>query len=793
MPKAILSNRIYLETTPELLTEISKALTYKIKKKMPGKAIFGQFDIVKNYKVLPKGVMSIPIGREDLIPEGYEIIDKRIRHELPFPDPKLPLNSEQLKIYDQVEGSCFINALVGWGKTYTALHLASKLGQKTLVVCHNTMLRDQWVKEVQQLYNMPVGIIGSGILDIDHSIVVGNIQSLTKLTPTLGKEFGTVIVDECLDYNTQVITKEKGKVRIGSLVNNRMPVHVLSLNPETGVSSFKKVLNYYKHPHTDCLQIHHSGGGNFKCTANHGVFVYVDGTITKVPAEYLEPGDLLLQTTSTHKATSILNPEWKSIALGLILGDGTLGYPHKASDSVRIKVTHGQAQFDYLNWKADTLMGDCTKTIGASGYKPENSIMGVSTKSFYDLDNWYSQLYVDGSKKLITKEIAELMDARSWALLFQDDGNASKTSDSIVFSVCELDEVSSDNLCYSLSKLFNIHDAKTYVCPKGFRYIRLNQESTLKFLRAINGLVHPQMQYKLQIIASEIKEFNFPIPSVPLLNEHYCVRKVTSINKSTLTGNNRFNIEVADNHTYFAAGILVANCHHVTANTFSTFLDGMYALNKIGLSGTMIRTDGRHVLFKDFFGPKLFQPPQSNTLVPTIQIVKTGIRLADGEGWAKKMNILQYDLDYQKFIASVAQLQIAKGHKVLVIADRVEFLQNVGELIGDSCVCITGGTSFEEREALKHQIESGEKSCIAGSRQIFSEGISVNPLSCVILAAPIANPGLLEQIIGRIQRQYPGKLMPLAIDMHFAGQADRAQNKVRLAFYMQKGWEVLGI
>ena len=35
----------------------------------------------------------------------------------------------------------------------------------------------------------------------------------------------------------------------------------------------------------------------------------------------------------------------------------------------------------------------------------------------------------------------------------------------------------------------------------------------------------------------------------------------------------------------------------------------------------MSRKDGKHILFKDFFGPKLYQPAQSNTLTPKIQMV----------------------------------------------------------------------------------------------------------------------------------------------------------------------------
>ena len=131
MPKAILSNRIYLDVTPELTSSLIRALTYKIKKNIPGATHFSQFEIIKNYKLIGKNVMSIPIGRPELLPAGFEIIDKRVLHELPFPTPKLEMLPAQQVVYDAVDHSCFINAMVGWGKTFCALHIARKLGQKT--------------------------------------------------------------------------------------------------------------------------------------------------------------------------------------------------------------------------------------------------------------------------------------------------------------------------------------------------------------------------------------------------------------------------------------------------------------------------------------------------------------------------------------------------------------------------------------------------------------------------------------------------------------------------------------
>ena len=429
MSTAILSNRIYFKPNDnDELKDIINKLTYRIESKSGQRGKFKNIEIIKNYKLLPNNIVSIPQGRTDLVPANLEIIDKRVYNEVPFPLPKFGLREGQQAVYDEVNDTCFINALVGWGKTFTALHLARKLGQKTLVVTHTTMLRDQWIDEIRALFGMEPGVIGSGKFDIeDHAIVVGNVQTVTKLMPSICKEFGTVILDEA---------------------------------------------------------------------------------------------------------------------------------------------------------------------------------------------------------------------------------------------------------------------------------------------------------------------------------------------------------------------------HHVPATTFSSIIDGMYCRYRIALSGTMLRTDGKHVVFMDYFGKDIYRPPQSHTLDPLVKIIQTGIHLPTGETWAKKINALLYDEDYQQFVAALALTQIDKGHCVLVVADRVEFLNKIKDYIGSNCILITGETEYEERKALIEQVESGKKMCVAGSRQIFSEGISINRLSCVILAVPTSNPISLEQIIGRIMRLHPDKLDPVVLDLNFSSGPERRQNGARLAFYASKGWEI---
>jgi len=427
MAKAIISNRIYIDNPGILHTKhVINQLTYKIHKNTGSKK-FTSVETIRNYRSLTSGIISMPQGRFDLIPEGYEIIDKRVLVPVPFPTPKYELREDQLAVYDQVEDTCFINALVGWGKTFTALHIARKFGQKTLVVTHTTSLRDQWRDEIEALFGMQCGIIGSGQFDIeDHAIVVGNVQSIVKHLDKLQKEFGTVILDEA---------------------------------------------------------------------------------------------------------------------------------------------------------------------------------------------------------------------------------------------------------------------------------------------------------------------------------------------------------------------------HHCPATTFSETVDTFHARYRIALSGTMTRKDGKHVMFQDYFGTTVYRPPQSNTINPVVHIVKSNIVLKPNVPWVEKINELTQDDDYRRYISALASYHINNGHSVLVIADRVEFLEKVKEYVGETCLLVTGDTSYEERQYAKEQLLSKAKMCVAGSRQIFSEGISINILSCVILAVPMSNDSLLEQIVGRIMRPHPGKLDPIVVDIQFSGWADRKQNTDRLGLYMKKGWE----
>jgi superfamily II DNA or RNA helicase len=425
MPKAVLSNRIFLEADISTAEKIRKELTYSIPNFNPK----GEPLVLRTYARITDKILTIPIGRVDLIPADYEIIDKRNIIPAQFPEFSGQLRPSQQAIWEAIDDNAIINAWVSFGKTFTALAIAAKFKQKTLVVTHTVQLRNQWVREVEKVFGFTPDIIGSGKFGLSTPIVIGNVQTLYNRMKILYDKFGLVIVDET---------------------------------------------------------------------------------------------------------------------------------------------------------------------------------------------------------------------------------------------------------------------------------------------------------------------------------------------------------------------------HHISAPTFSKVLDKSCARYKIGLSGTIERKDGKHVIFKDYLGTSLFQPPAENFMPPEIHIYKSSTVLPDGDfmPWAKKVNCVCYNEIYQNEVAILAAAYAAKGHKVLVVSDRVDLLKNCAELVGDTAVCITGETDHNQREILISKIKTGKKNVLFGTQSIFCEGISLNQLSCLILASPINNEPLLTQLIGRVIRLEENKLNPVIIDINLVGNTAKRQAQQRLGLYFKSGWKV---
>jgi superfamily II DNA or RNA helicase len=241
--------------------------------------------------------------------------------------------------------------------------------------------------------------------------------------------------------------------------------------------------------------------------------------------------------------------------------------------------------------------------------------------------------------------------------------------------------------------------------------------------------------------------------------------------------------------------IILDEAHHAPASTFFKIMDASKARFRIGLTGTLVRKDGYHVILPDIFSPHIFKPPKENMMDPEILIMNTDIPFSDDNSipWADRVTQLMSRADYQDLLFNIIDVQVAKGHKVLVVSDRLELLHYGNEIFLENSLAVVGETSTKARNGLQDKLMNEGIDIIFGNLSIFKEGISVPALSCVISTTPINNDGLLEQLIGRICRVMEGKNDPVVIDLKLLGGVAGRQATARLGFYLRQGWKVTTI
>lgn len=236
--------------------------------------------------------------------------------------------------------------------------------------------------------------------------------------------------------------------------------------------------------------------------------------------------------------------------------------------------------------------------------------------------------------------------------------------------------------------------------------------------------------------------------------------------------------------------VILDEMHHVSSPTFTKVIDGLFCRFKVGLSGTIERKDQKHVVFKDYFGSKLYKPEKENTVQPIVHVIDCGISFSDGQSasWAEKVSVLTESPIYRDLIVALADSYSSDGHKVLAVCDRVDFLRYCDETSKHPSGLLIGET--KDRDKVINGVLNQDISQVWGIQSMVSEGLSINPLSCLILGTPLNNMPLLEQLIGRIIRESEGKVQPVIVDIKLHGNTVSRQFNNRLGHYMKEGYQI---
>jgi superfamily II DNA or RNA helicase len=103
----------------------------------------------------------------------------------------------------------------GGGKTVCALYIASQLKVKTLIVVHNTFLKDQWEDRIKAfLPKATIGHLQGETTDVDKDIVIAMIQSISmkEYPKEVFRGFGLTVIDECHHIASEVFVQAFQKI-----------------------------------------------------------------------------------------------------------------------------------------------------------------------------------------------------------------------------------------------------------------------------------------------------------------------------------------------------------------------------------------------------------------------------------------------------------------------------------------------------------------------------------------------------------------------------------------------------
>jgi superfamily II DNA or RNA helicase len=230
----------------------------------------------------------------------------------------------------------------------------------------------------------------------------------------------------------------------------------------------------------------------------------------------------------------------------------------------------------------------------------------------------------------------------------------------------------------------------------------------------------------------------------------------------------------------------VDEVHRCGAELFADTLNSLPARHKDGMSATPNRRDGKHVLFKDFFGPKYVEAEEyRDLLIPTVDIKQVPIKfpvLNPTKDWAKALTKVYSDEKYLDTIVNNTKDLLDEGRNCLLLGIRTEALAYLQTKIPRSLVLDGTVKKKEDRANILARVGK-DINCLL-STTIFDEGLSCHILDTLILTEPVGkNFSKLEQRIGRIQREHPDK-QPICLQVYWLqNKILEGQQKIEYMWY----------
>ena len=231
---------------------------------------------VGDYLLVPREMA--PLAEDDRRSHGSPI---KITMKIPPRDEKQEaLIANSLELLKQGK-SHTLQALMGFGKTFCAIHLMCQVGVTTLIIVTKEDLMTQWHENLLKYTDIKeeeIGICQQNICQYtDKKVVIAMIHSLACVDyPSNFYEWaGFVIWDECITGDAAITLADGSTIPLVDLVTGfeqRKTYSVLSYNEETKQVEPKAVTNVWRKGKKKIVKLTFANGRMLKCTEDHLLF-----------------------------------------------------------------------------------------------------------------------------------------------------------------------------------------------------------------------------------------------------------------------------------------------------------------------------------------------------------------------------------------------------------------------------------------------------------------------------------------------------------------------------------------
>lgn len=271
--------------------------------------------------------------------------------------------------------------------------------------------------------------------------------------------------------------------------------------------------------------------------------------------------------------------------------------------------------------------------------------------------------------------------------------------------------------------------------------------------------------------------------------------EVISVEEVEIEDNFVYDLEIEDNHNFFANDILVHNCHHIAADSYQKIMQAFNSQYKIGLSASPWRDDNLDILIEAEAGSKISE-------IKAVDLIKKDY-LSNAQFNYIKLNPLQCELRkgasnyqdaYKKFIThndvrnglivDIADYLAYNGKTVLVLVSRIshgEWLEDEMSKLGISTKFLQGSDTTKYRNKIMDKVGSKYDVLIATS--IADEGLDLPVLDSLILAGAGKSSTKALQRAGRILRISDNKDKALIFDFFDDFKYFDKQSRERMKIY----------